>query len=395
MKKRVYAIVLLLAVSISLAFAGGGSDSGTSSTGDGKMVLDVFYSQPPMIISVEDNEYTYLVEEKFNVEIDFMVVPSENRDEKLNLLLASGDYPSIFWSAEFDRAEQIKYGGQGVIIAINDAIEKYGPTIKSRFASHPEVKKQVTHKNGNIYGLPSVGGCYHCTMAQKLWINTEWLDAVGREMPTTTAEFEDVLRAFKTEDPNGNGKADEIPLSGSVQWWHADPQHYLMSAFIYDDGNKYLYVDNGKVGYSPIQPEWKEGLKYINGLYRKDLVDKQAFTQQKEQMRALGNNPDTIILGSFAAGHVGMAVSLDDIERYTQYRALPPPERPWRSADHRVLPTEFRHGAVCHKQQGHRGKDRQGNGDSGLELDSGRISVHRIRPGGNRLDLCKRGRYGA
>lgn len=44
-------------------------------------------------------------------------------------------------------------------------------------------------------------------------INVEWLEKLYFDMPTTTEELKEVLIAFKTKDPNGNGKADEIPLS--------------------------------------------------------------------------------------------------------------------------------------------------------------------------------------
>ena len=44
--------------------------------------------------------------------------------------------------------------------------------------------------------------------------NAEWLEALGvTELPTTTEGFYELLKRFKTEDPNGNGEADEIPLS--------------------------------------------------------------------------------------------------------------------------------------------------------------------------------------
>ena len=41
-----------------------------------------------------------------------------------------------------------------------------------------------------------------------------------------------VLQAFKTQDPNGNGKADEIPLSSERPGQQLIP--YLMNAFVYD-----------------------------------------------------------------------------------------------------------------------------------------------------------------
>ena len=41
-----------------------------------------------------------------------------------------------------------------------------------------------------------------------------WLDQLGLEMPTTTDEFHEVLRAFKAAgDLNGNGIDDEIPYA--------------------------------------------------------------------------------------------------------------------------------------------------------------------------------------
>ena len=36
-------------------------------------------------------------------------------------------------------------------------------------------------------------------------IRQDWLDNLGLEMPTTQEAFVEVLRAFKNDDPNGNG----------------------------------------------------------------------------------------------------------------------------------------------------------------------------------------------
>ena len=58
-----------------------------------------------------------------------------------------------------------------------------------------------TTPDGNIYTLPAFGECYHCSVAQKLWINQTWLDTLGLEMPSTTDEFEAVMLAFKNDDP--------------------------------------------------------------------------------------------------------------------------------------------------------------------------------------------------
>src|SRR5699024_7776392 len=51
-------------------------------------------------------------------------------------------------------------------------------------------------------------------MGPKPWINEEWLDNLGMDMPETTEEFYEYLKAVKEQDPNGNGKADEVPFGG-------------------------------------------------------------------------------------------------------------------------------------------------------------------------------------
>ena len=52
-----------------------------------------------------------------------------------------------------------------------------------------------------------------------LSINTTWLERLGLEMPETLEEFANVLRAFRDQDPNGNGIQDEIPFSFMFDWW--------------------------------------------------------------------------------------------------------------------------------------------------------------------------------
>ena len=73
-------------------------------------------------------------------------------------------------------------------------------------------KEIATTPSGHIYGLLGrYESLYENSGDGIQIINQAWLDAVGKELPTTLDEYTDVLRAFKEQDPNGNGQADEIP----------------------------------------------------------------------------------------------------------------------------------------------------------------------------------------
>src|SRR5665811_1513692 len=125
--------------------------------------------------------------------------------------------------------------------------------------------------------------CYHCWFSQKLWINSSWLKKLNLEMPKTTDDILKVYRAFRDNDPNGNGKKDEYALSGAniKTSWHSNPVDYFMCAFIYDDGGDRLSLENGKVDVNFNKPEFKEGLKFMNTMWKEKLIDPAAFTQDE------------------------------------------------------------------------------------------------------------------
>jgi putative aldouronate transport system substrate-binding protein len=138
-----------------------------------------------------------------------------------------------------------------------------------------------------------------------VWVYKPWLETVGLEEPTTTDEFYEMLKAFKEQDPNGNGQADEIPFTGCVDGHHTKIFPWLMGAFLpNNEGGQlpFCHMENGKVVAGFAQPEWKEGLEYIHRLYEEGLIDPNALTQTQDQLKAIGENPDVVIMGA-AAGH--------------------------------------------------------------------------------------------
>ncbi|MFH5185017.1 extracellular solute-binding protein [Paenibacillus sp. TAB 01] len=284
--------------------------------------------------SVEDfatNEFTKWLEQKTNIHIDWEVAPEKSATEKLNLVLSSGDYPDVIMGFGVSPTQMMINGSQGVFLPLNSLIDKYGVEIQKMFKENPIYKDLITAPDGNIYALPQVNECYHCMYKQRMWIHKPWLDKLGLKMPTTTDEFYEVLKAFKTRDPNGNGKADEIPLSGSIQASASnlfDTQmldSFLMNAFIYDHDTRKLYLDNGKVTVPYNKPEWKEGLKYIHKLYAEGLIDPQALTQDNNQLKKLGENPDTVILGASSGHNMGSLTTLGASSgRWLTYEAVPP-----------------------------------------------------------------------
>ena len=285
-----------------------------------KVTLSSFSPQYPTTEDLWTNELTIWYEQQTNVHIDWQLAPSEGFTEKRNLVLASGQYPDFFHGGSFPMVDQMLYGKQGVLIPLNDLIDQYTVHAKKFLEDYPVARDLLTAPDGNIYALGNAGWCYHCSLPQKLWMNTTWLKQLGLEQPTTTDELYNVLKAFKEQDPNGNGKADEIPLIA----FGPENLGYFMCAFVYDDGVNRFILNNGTIEAAYTTDEWREGLRFLNKLYAEGLLDDQTFTlTAATELRQLGESEEAMLLGAVPTLWFGGFTSLAG-ERQKNYDAVPP-----------------------------------------------------------------------
>ncbi|MEV0291020.1 ABC transporter substrate-binding protein [Kribbella sp. NPDC050820] len=328
-----------LAVAGTLALAACSSDksaqgAANETTADGKVVIDTF-TPADQNTNLDTNQVTKIMSDKFKIQFRWQntTYDAGPAKEKRQIALASGDYPDLFflipWVDAFTQAEVLKLGQQGVAVPLEDLIKENAPNIQKALDSNKTYKEMSTAPDGHIYALPQWADCYHCTYPDKLWINSAWLKKLGLQMPKTTEDLRKVLTAFKTQDPNGNGKADEIPMTTDVQ--DSSLIAYLMNAFAYDpvganNGVRSLVTLDGDKVVTPVtSAAWKEGLKYINSLYKEGLIDQAAFTQNAQALQAQGNNPKAVVLGSVPVLWPGIFVQLDSKDgRDKQYDAVPP-----------------------------------------------------------------------
>jgi putative aldouronate transport system substrate-binding protein len=154
-------------------------------------------------------------------------------------------------------------------------------------------------------------------------INTHWLDVLGLEMPKTIDDFYQVLKAFKTQDPNGNGKADEIPLCVSF----AERTHTfwrLLGWFgITADRDRRVYAeDDGMIVYVPTDERTLEALKWFNKLWNEGLLDEESFTHKWREIDAKGQAEEAELLGAFMRSTIAWTVGFDRFDHYEIMPAL-------------------------------------------------------------------------
>lgn len=230
------------------------------------------------------------IEEETNIHVDFQDIASSQWSERKGLMFASDDLPEAFIGhLIFNDNDLLNYGATGQLIPLEDLIDEHAPNLLKAFEEYPELRSEITAPDGHIYGIPSFLGDYQSVRVNSpIFINKSWLEHVGMEAPTTTDEFEELLIAFKTQDPNQNGEQDEIPLL-----LHTNSGYFsnMFGAFgIIDrysqDSMAHITLKDGEVMYSLAQPEYKEAIKYFNRLYEQGLIDQETFTQDNNAYNA-------------------------------------------------------------------------------------------------------------
>lgn len=284
--------------------------------------------------SWEDNAQVKEIEEATGIHLEWQTAASsDNVQEKLSTMFASGEMPDIILtgvsaSNRYDKATEQALGEQGLIIPLNDYLDTVSVGYKQAFEEIDGLREYITTPDGNIYSLPNIDGSLHVQYNMKLWINTQWLDNLGLNMPTTTEEFYEVMKAFKEKDANGNGDPnDEIPLSTVTSGAGTQLDGFLMNPFQLTSETNKLYVDNGKVTFAPAQEGYKEGLKYLNQLYAEGLLNPESFTQDKNNQVNVNEAGDECVIGAFLAQRPGYACDLSTepySKKWEQYQSLAP-----------------------------------------------------------------------
>ena len=310
MKKSLFLLVISLLLAPTVLMATGQSE-------EAEAVNEVFNTEgypivnEPVTLKVavekhtlhgnfDDMTFFKNYEEKTGVKIEWVEIPQANHVEKVNLLLASRDLPDIFLNGKgLTDSHIVKYGLAGAFVPLEDLIEQFAPNITAFFEAYPDVKGAITAPDGHIYSLPALDEFTEKENKDNMFINKKWLDTLGLEVPTTTEEFYQVLKAFKEGDPNGNGVADEIPWSYLNDHTVLGNMSYFGAFGVVDDTENHLMIKDSKPLFVPTSDGYKEGLKLLQKLYSEGLLDQETYTQSRKEFISKGKTEDTT-LGVFS-----------------------------------------------------------------------------------------------
>ena len=316
--KKFLAFFLALVMVFGLCACGGksGNEGGSGVTEDGKVKLVIGIPSNALVLSHDDNAYTRWIEEKCGVELSFQEFAggTDVQTQISTTIAARQDLPDILWGISLNTPQWWQYGKEGYFVDLTPYYEDKEGASKvfwDRFnnelseAEQKTVMREMTCTDtGNFYGAPSVETSAVDKQAYQMWINTQWLDTLGLEMPNSVDSLYTVLKAFKDGDPNGNGVADEIPLFGSqdtdmcglvVDW--------IINMFTYYNRSRPYHVEeDGTLTLAYTKPEYREALKFVNKLREEGLIPEMVWSNA--DMKSITTPSSGTALCGIFAGHL-------------------------------------------------------------------------------------------
>ncbi len=223
-----------------------------------------------------------------NVHIEWEEVVDSGWTEKMNIVLNSNEYPDGVFNAGLDMAKAI---GAGLLVSYDDYID-YAPNLVQMWEDVPQTEMGSRYsEDGKHYTYNGVHPKEFSTLEQAMFINSDWLDKVGMDAPTTTDELYDVLTAFKEAgDLNGNGIDDEVPLGTSVYWGGYDIEQLFgawdVMSFRGPDKYAKFTIRDGQLDLNASNENWRAAIEYFHMLYSEGLTEAEIMTMEKSTQRA-------------------------------------------------------------------------------------------------------------
>ena len=243
-----------------------------------------------------------------NVTVDWGLVPNAAMKEKVNLALASGDYPEVLYGAALPSLEMVRYGDDGTLLPLGELIDTHMPNLKSVIDDTPGARAAMTFPDGEIYGFPQIfdQDFLGLQYSQRLWIRQDWLDKVDEDMPRTTEEYYQLLKKFKKAAPNPDG----VSIPYGDYGGGASLENMLLGAYglrTRGIGGDLFDTDpaTGELRFYVTTDAYRDLLEFLHRMYAEGLMAKNIFSLERPQFDA-----------DAGAGVYGTVVTIDPEQMY-------------------------------------------------------------------------------
>lgn len=250
----------------------------------------------------------WINEQGYNVTIK--VEQTQEADQQIPLLLGTDSLPDLIWGINLSETNAVAFGaGQGVILDWAPYInEENMPNLYALLQEEPGALVASTCTDGGVYALPRFGdriegaAAGNMPIAERIYINQNWLDECNLDVPETMDEFIDMLRTFKSEIKL-EGDKEVIPMISTSQMF----EKYLWTALGYYGttpatyGNGWMIKDEQLV-YPAASEDYRTYIEIMKTCYDEGLISQDHFTMDGTTARGLMADGVAGVIGDWTLG---------------------------------------------------------------------------------------------
>ncbi|WP_105616634.1 type 2 periplasmic-binding domain-containing protein [Vallitalea okinawensis] len=208
------------------------------------------------------------LQRQLGIKINVIETTVENRKEKVNISLATGEIPDLFFTSAKPYSEEMqKWIKQGLILPYDAYMDDY-PVVKAQLEKFPDAKN-LTNNQYYMLNIQRQVQDAEVVNDHAFFVRTDWMENLGIEMPTTFDELNDLLYAFTFDDPDGNGKNDTFGVTMDSTYW----LYFFYNMFDASE-RRFTEVDDEWVP-EALTDNMKDAVKYLNKLYSDGVLDQE------------------------------------------------------------------------------------------------------------------------
>ncbi len=201
----------------------------------------------------------------------------------LQRMWAEKDYQdiiSINWANQYSGGAAMALE-DGVIISLNEVIDKYMPNFKAWMEENPDLAKEIKTDDGDIFMIPNVEttGAY----TYPTYYREDILKEMGEKEPTTIEGWYNLLKKVKAQYP------DMTPLMVDVNFVNKYGAFTMAYGVGGSSTQNFFEINDGKVVYQKTENKYREYLKEMNkwaseGLINADWASKKTADVNKDMI---------------------------------------------------------------------------------------------------------------
>ena len=217
--------------------------------------------------TLQDLDAIKELQNRTGITIEYTELDFWTAQEKMNIALASGDYPALISDLSYTGGS-LSALEDGIIVDLTDKLPELSPNYQYLIDSNPEIAP-IFRNDGKVL-------CYQSPYEnfvenQGLVIRQDWLDEQGLELPTTYDQMFETLKTFR--DAYGTSTAIYFNSDCNINGLTVGYDVAVFSAGGTATSLPYYAVD-GVVHCSLIEDGYRDFLKEMNKWYNEGLFNK-------------------------------------------------------------------------------------------------------------------------